>query len=101
MKDSMLLQNFHLKNKLIFQVNSKFKVENRVSVKLKLYKEHFSRQEKPQVLLPRVSYLIKLFPPTITEVNRKATRRFCGVEDSMILLSNLRCHEEMEQEQDS
>lgn len=101
MKGRMLLQNFHLENKLIFQEDSKFKVENPVSVKLKLCKGHFSRQEKPQVLSPRVSYLIKLFPPTITEVNRKATRRFCGVEDPMILLSNLRCHEEKEQKQDS
>lgn len=40
-KGCILLQNFHLTNKLLFQVNLKFKL----CVKLKLYKGHFSRQE--------------------------------------------------------
>lgn len=87
-KGCMLLQNFHLMNTFLFQMNSKFKVENPISY---VWSWSYIRDilagkkdEKPQVRSSCVSHLIKLFPLTITKVNRKATRRFCGMEDSRI-----------------
>lgn len=84
-KGSMLLQNFHLRNKCLFQVNSKFKVENPISYVWSCsYIRDISagkKDEKTQVLLSCISHLIKLFPLAITEVNRKLQEGSGGFSD--------------------